>query len=263
MDLASLVFDHGDPVRAQARLAARDGRYWVSPWPVEHYAPGSDPGPYQLPVEAANVAAEHPALRAPGGVVLAGWAELTGTRRSGRFILRDFHAVAPPTPTCLSQNWTVTPCPPPAGAWPQKRPNWWDWPPGFAGQRAFTALARAGLITARGRFRPGGTGYAFVAAATEVERVEAALLPHFGPALGVIPSRFTAGQYDAAREALIRHCDVEDTALSLGSSDRPDGQRHLTALLSRVTPAFAELVDDLPHGMLDLEVMFTPLSRAA
>lgn len=106
-------------------------------------------------------------------------------------------------------------------------------------------------------FRPSRTQAVLVVAATEPERVEAALRPHYGRALCVVRSRWTPEQVTAVRESLragMRTWNV----YTFGDTATGDGQLLVTAKAVRVVPALASWAAGVPAGLLHVNTWLAP-----
>ena len=171
-----------------------------------------------------------------------GWATVTGTwsgtisGSSGRF--------RKGASRCAFPAWTVSPCPPPAGGWPDvisggDSPLHYD----------IGDLRVTGALIVLTLFRPAKNKAVLVVAAADRAAVEARLRPQLADCLCVVPSRWTRAELDSVTSHLHDRHD-EWHAYQWGDSSTLDGQPYITASLTRVLPEIAAWAASLPDGLL-------------
>jgi hypothetical protein len=183
----------------------------------------------------------------PDGSV-PGKATITGIWLGDAIEVRSQSAAGRPLPA--APQWTVPPCPPPAGGWPRATPY---------GSLEFdlgdlTATGAAVTVTT---FRPSAEQTVLVVAAGDIDAVTAVLLPQLPGQLCVVPSRWTRAQLDAVRAHFDRRGG--DLALDIwGERTDERGQSSVEVQLLRVTARLADWADTLPEGLLTLVPSLTP-----
>ena len=123
MDFASAIIREGDRVTASGRLVRSETGDWFEPpvpvtanFPLVRRVRPAWPG--SVRIVGADFGAELTGRFERDGAV-EGAATLTGTWAADRLRVerQDLHVRQPPK----VPNWTVPPCPPPAGGWPHTR----------------------------------------------------------------------------------------------------------------------------------------------
>jgi hypothetical protein len=149
-------------------------------------------------------------------------------------------------------SWTVPPCPPPAGGWPDvisggDSPLLYD----------IGDLRVTGALIVLTLFRPAKNKAVLVVAAADRAAVEARLRPQLADCLCVVPSRWTRAELDSVTSHLHDRHD-ERNAYQCGPSSTQDGQPYITASLTRVLPETAAWAASLPDGLLVLKPWLLP-----
>lgn len=283
MDISGLVVRDGDHVRASGRVVAVAGSTWFEPplpVPAIRYAPGHEPAPRPsgFGVQAIGVDLADLADRREQQGAIEGWATLTGTWQQDRLVVGGQD---PPNPARRAWvRWKQPPCPPPAGGWPEGdldenldlAP---ELEPAASRIRASMtgdaddsldpppqALAPYDAITSIAIFRPSRRRAVLVVAAGDPQRVEAALRPHYGARLCVVPSRWTHAQIDDVTRRLpaqTRPWMIYEWGRSVGEG----GQALVVAYCVRVLPAFAGWASAVPPGLLSVTPWLAPQPRPA
>jgi hypothetical protein len=199
-------------------------------------------------VAGANFEDLHERIQRDGAV--QGWATVTGIW-SGDHLRVERQTPQAPEPVRLP-NWTVPPCPPPPGGWPDvisggDSPLHYD----------IGDLRVTGALIVLTLFRPAKNKAVLVVAAADRAAVEARLRPQLGDCLCVVPSRWTRAELDSVTSHLHDRHD-EWNVSRWGPSSTQDGQPYLTASLTRVLPEIAAWAASLPDGLLVLEPWLLP-----
>jgi hypothetical protein len=266
MDFASLIIREGDRVTASGRLVRSETGDWFEP-------------PVPVTLNFSLVRRVRPAWSGSVRIVGAdfgagltgrferdgaveGSATVTGIWAADRVQVerQDLYA---PRPRGIP-NWTVPPCPPPEGGWPQ------TWVHGIkdgqTGERPAAQYAgldydlgdlrETGAAVALTTFRPSVDQAVLVVAAADPEAVEAHLRPQLGQLLCVIPSKWTKAELEAVGAHLLAHHD-DWNLWAWGNASAEDGQSLISARLTRVLPEVATWAASLPPGILRLEPWLT------
>jgi hypothetical protein len=250
MTLRKRVLRDGALVQAAGQVIAVDGAVWFQP-PLPQrlvkVVPPRPPQPDKLAIPAQGVDLDELSdVRRVGGA-LQGSATLTGNWSGGRLYVT---AQSPPAwPPRYAPAWHRTPCPPPAGGWPQVDQDFFRGVP--------EELRRSGAIVHLSLRRPSPTQAVLVVAAAQAAEVEQALRPLFGASICVVPSRWTRSYIDSIRHHLDQHWDPWLIYTSGETSD-DDGQLRIGLQLVHVRPGLAAWADTLPDSPLLVEAWLRP-----
>ena len=100
-----------------------------------------------------------------------------------------------------------------------------------------------------------------VVAATEPDRVDALLRPHYGASLCVVPARVSRAEFSKHSEYLSEHVRSWEVFHTGGTYE---GIHPLmTVAVTRVLPALASWAADLPDGILSLWSWLLPAELAS
>jgi len=253
MDPDLLVLRDGDGTTAWGRLVRGEQGDWFEP-PLAvaaiHIGDRAVRPVWSgaVRVAGANFEDLHEPIQRDGAV--QGWATVTGIWSADHLRVQR-QIPQGPEPVRLP-NWTVPPCPPPPGGWPDvisggDSPLHYD----------IGDLRVTGALIVLTLFRPAQHKAVLVVAAADRAAVEARLRPQLGDCLCVVPSRWTRAELDSVTSHLHDRHD-EWHAYRWGPSSTQDGQPYLTASLTRVLPEIAAWAASLPDGLLVLEPWLLP-----
>jgi hypothetical protein len=248
-----LVLRDGDGATAWGRLVRTEQGDWFEPplaVPVIHIGDRAVRPVWSgaVRVAGADFDALHGRIQRDG--VVQGWATVTGIW-SGDHLRIERQTPQGREPVRLPA-WTVPPCPPPRGGWPDvisggDSPLVYD----------IGDLRVTGALIALTLFRPAKNKAVLVVAAADRAAVEARLRPQLADCLCVVPSRWTRAELDSVRSHLHdRHNEWH--VYQWGQSSTQDGQACITVSLTRVLPEIAAWAASLPDGLLVLEPWLLP-----
>lgn len=248
-----LVLRNGDGTTAWGRLVRNEQGDWFEPPLAVPAIRIGDHGVRPVWSGAVRVAAAdfddlHERIQRDGTV--QGWATVTGTWSGDH--LRVERQVPQGRELVRLPDWTVPPCPPPSGGWPDvlgggDSPLLYD----------IGDLRVTGALIALTLFRPAQNKAVLVVVAADQAAVEARLRPQLADCLCVVPSRWTRAELDNVSSHLHDRHD-EWNAYQWGQSSTQAGQAYMTASLTRVLPAVGARAASLPDGLLVLEPWLLP-----
>ena len=246
-----MVFETGDLVVGWGRLVVDADGVWLDfARSMPLCWPSRDDGrsAHSVRLVGADVV-KAPKEFGPDGAI-PGCVTITGIWRDDVIEVRDQSPAGPrrrPDP-----DLTTPPCPPPAGGWPHG-PEDENLSPNASPQWT------RGLAVAVANFRPSRTQVVLVVATSDTAAAEAVLRPALGDRLCIIRSRSRRQQLDDVRAHLRRHT-AEWTIQVTGESVNEAGQPIIVIGPVRVTAAFADWTETLPHDLLQLDPDLLPVA---